>query len=366
MYALREEGEVMFDNLVEIPLPQKITIKNSDGDTRVPYERIKSYDDKEFELFIREWVTTLKGKYQVRGFGGAGDKGRDVIAKDVEGNYYYYQCKHYSAPLTPSDMIPEFGKLAYYTFTKEIPAPCEYYIMAPHDIGPKLNDLLEKPAQINQLLIDRWGSVCKIKSESIPMTQEFEQYIRGFDFSIIKTKTMLEVVNEHRKTAFYAFRFGGGLTVKRDYSKIDIPKNIENIESKYISKYLEAVSEAENTSITTVDQLKAKFPNRWTDLKIQRERFFSAENLKLFVEENLLSSEYYNGLSEDIYYGIYDLFVKDYPSGIDRLIDVMVNVAQIDLNQNLLVKYDLVRPQDRQGVCHQLANEKDEITWTRK
>ena len=229
---------MMFDNLPSIPLPEKVTIYNSDSDTRVPYERIKGYDDKEFELFIREWVTSLKGKYQVRGFGGAGDKGRDVIAKDDRNNYYYYQCKHYSAPLTPANMIPEFGKLVYYTFKKEIPIPCEYYIMAPYDIGPKLNDLLENPNQINQLLIEKWESDCNIKSEPIPLTQELEQYITDFDFSIIKTKTMLEVVNEHRQTAFYAFRFGGGLTVKRDYySRIDVPKSIDYIESIYISKY---------------------------------------------------------------------------------------------------------------------------------
>lgn len=49
-----------FENLVPFPAPEKISIKKVDGDTRVPYERIKSYDDKEFELFIREWVVALK------------------------------------------------------------------------------------------------------------------------------------------------------------------------------------------------------------------------------------------------------------------------------------------------------------------
>ena len=32
----------------------KITIKDVEGDIRVPYERVKAYDDKEFELFIPE------------------------------------------------------------------------------------------------------------------------------------------------------------------------------------------------------------------------------------------------------------------------------------------------------------------------
>ena len=48
-----------FDTLAPFPTPDEIVICNCDGDTRVPYERIKSYSDKEFELFIREWATTL-------------------------------------------------------------------------------------------------------------------------------------------------------------------------------------------------------------------------------------------------------------------------------------------------------------------
>ncbi len=355
----------MFYDLPQVPSPEKITVINSEGDTRVPYERIKSYDDKEYELFIREWVTTLKGKYQVRGFGGAGDKGRDVIARDDQGKYYYYQCKHYQSPLTPSVIIPEFGKLVYYTFSREIPVPVEYYILASHDIGPALSDMIDHPSTINQALLDKWDSSCKskIRTGEVALTAELKQYISNFDFSIVKTKTMLEVVNDHKNTAFYAFRFGGGLTVKRDYSKIIAPKALLSIESVYVKKYLEAVSEKVDETITSVEQLKEHYPRYWKTLSIHRERFFSAENLKVFVEENLLNSGYYKDLADDIYFGVIDLFQRDYNSGMDRLIDVMSNVVKIDLSQNLLVKYDLIRPQDRQGICHQLANERDDVTW---
>lgn len=87
-----------FESLTPFSAPEKVSIKDVDGDTRVPYERVKSYDDKEFELFIREWVVSLKNRYQIRGFGGAGDKGRDVVAKDENNHYSYYQCKHYDHP----------------------------------------------------------------------------------------------------------------------------------------------------------------------------------------------------------------------------------------------------------------------------
>ena len=148
-----------FEELSQIAKPEKITIKNVDGDTRVPYERIKAYDDKEFELFIREWVTSLNDRFEVKGFGGAGDKGRDVVARDINGGIYYYQCKHYDHALRPSDMMIEFGKLIYYTYTGEIDVPQKYFIVAPHDVGPTLNDLIFNPTKINKQLIKEWYTI---------------------------------------------------------------------------------------------------------------------------------------------------------------------------------------------------------------
>lgn len=354
-----------FNDLTPYPAPQKISIKDVQGDTRVPYERIKAYDDKEFELFIREWVTTLNDKYQVRGFGGAGDKGRDVVAKDSQGKCLYFQCKHYDHPLSPSDMFPEFGKLVYYTFTGAIPLPSEYYILCPWDIGAKLNDLIDEPEKINAILISKWDKNCKgkITTTPIPMTHELQLYIEAFDFSIIKTKSMLEVVEEHRVTAFYAFRFGGGFTVKRDRN-IQIPAIAEKYEAIYIRKILQAISEKERQAITSLEDLYKYFPQYMRALQVHRERFYSAENLKLFTSKYLLSDEYFNELCDDIYYGIFDYLEKAYNNGYERLNEVMAHVARIDLKHNLLAKYDLIHPQDRQGICHQIANERADFVWT--
>lgn len=354
-----------FENLPFFPTPEKISIKNVKGDIRIPYERVKDYDDKEFELFIREWVVSLKDRYQVRGFGGAGDKGRDVVARDKAGHYFYYQCKHYNHPLSISDMLPEFGKLVYYTFIKEIPIPNEYYILAPRDISASLNDLIDNPTKISETLIQKWHNNCrcKILNTPIDLSEDLKLYIKNFDFGIIKTKTILEVIEEHKSTAFYAFRFGGGLTVTRD-KHIDVPKIINDHETNYLRKYLAAISEKEKTPITTISELEQKFPQYIRSLMVQRERFYSAENLKVFASKHLLTDEYFKDLSDDIYYGIFDFFERNYANGYERLNDVMTRVAQIDLQQNLLAKYGLLHPKDRQGICHQLANERHDITWT--
>lgn len=78
---------------------------------------------------------------------------------------------------------------------------------------------------------------------------------------------------------------------------------------------------------------------------------------------HLLTDDYFKDLADDIYYGIYDLLGKLYVDGYERLNDVMAQVVRIDLKHNLLSKYDLVHPQDRQGICHQLANERSDIVW---
>lgn len=355
-----------FEELKPFPTPQKVIVKDTEGDKRVPYERIKSYDDKEFELFIREWVVSLKDKYQVRGFGGAGDKGRDVIAQDLAGRYYYYQCKHYDHALTPSDALIEFAKLVYYTFTDKIPIPCEYYILAPYDVGPKLSDLIENPTKINAELAKNWVTKYQdnICSTSIPLSEELKHYIDAFDFSIIKTKSMLEVVSEHQTTAFYAFRFGGGLTVKRNRS-ISVPSTVASSEATYIQKILQAISEKENRATISWDEVAA-IPHYVNSLTIQRERFYSAENLRVFTIRYLLTDEYFTDLSNDIYHGVFDYLERSFPDGYERMNTVLSEVAKIDLSQNLLVKYDLVHTQDRQGICHILANEREDFVWTNK
>ena len=137
------------------------------------------------------------------------------------------------------------------------------------------------------------------------MTEELRAYIQQFDFSIVKTKSMLEVINEHRSTAFYAFRFGGGLTVKRDRN-ITVPDIAQKYEAIYIQKILQAISEKEGCAISSLEDLEARYPAYMRVIKVNRERFYSAENLKIFASTYLLNDEYFKDLCNDIYYGIFD------------------------------------------------------------
>jgi hypothetical protein len=74
-----------------------------------PEDRIKLFSDQQWELFIQEWVDSLRAEYDlIQRCGDAGAMGRDVIAtvKGGHGAWGNYQCKHYCDSLKPSGHRP--------------------------------------------------------------------------------------------------------------------------------------------------------------------------------------------------------------------------------------------------------------------
>ena len=142
-----------------------------------PLERVKNFSDVQFEEFIAEWaVACAKTKYKdVYRIGGAGDKGRDVIAEYEDGSFDYYQCKKYSTKLQPSQYWLEFGKLCFFIYNKDIPMPKKYYIIASHDLSKKMRDLLKNKENICSGLIKEWDAKCRehlIQNKVIDLTEE--------------------------------------------------------------------------------------------------------------------------------------------------------------------------------------------------
>src|SRR5688572_17060604 len=97
-------------------------------------DRLRLMGHEEWEDFILEWAYSLKAKYgSVERCGGAGDRGRDVVAYEMNGQtdtWDNYQCKHYDHALHPGDVWCELGKLCYYTFVGEYAFPREYFFVA--------------------------------------------------------------------------------------------------------------------------------------------------------------------------------------------------------------------------------------------
>lgn len=70
-----------------------------------PIDKVHIMDEDSFEHFTLEWLYGCKkDKYSsIMRIGGAGDKGRDVIAYRKDGGVDYFQCKHYNSALAPSN-----------------------------------------------------------------------------------------------------------------------------------------------------------------------------------------------------------------------------------------------------------------------
>ena len=166
-----------------------------------PIDKVHIMDEDSFEHFTLEWLYGCKkDKYSsIMRIGGAGDKGRDVIAYRKDGGVDYFQCKHYNSALAPSNYYLELGKLCYYTYTKDIPLPKSYYIVASNDIGPTLQDLLDNSAQLLSSLLDNWDTYCRFKitkSKEINLDADLLGYIRLL-LTILSQLTVLILASQN-------------------------------------------------------------------------------------------------------------------------------------------------------------------------
>ena len=62
--------------------------------------------------------------------------------------------------------------------------------------------------------------------------------------------------------------------------------------------------------------------------------------------------------------GIINTIDEDAKDGFERLRKVLDRATSLQITDNPLVGSSNIN--DRKGICHHLANEKDEVRWTRK
>lgn len=330
-----------------------------------PLQRMKEFSDEAFEEFITEWaIACAKPRYKdVYRIGGAGDKGVDVIAEYDNGSFDYYQCKKYSSSLQPSQYWIEFGKLCYYVYDKSISMPQKYYIIASHDLSKKMRALLNNKESIRNGLIEQWDTKCAenlIVGKKIKLDDELLDFIKKFDFNIVDTYSMNTIIEEHRHTHYFYFRFGGNLKPKRNITVLP-PNIIENSETKYLTKILQAYSEyrGEEISIAELEgdqELKSDFSGR-------RQEYYSAESLRRCIRDIFTTDDEFDILKKEMFSGVKDYLKMGFQNGYEKLIKTMHESTKVNLAVSK-IDYDLhfVGNDDKKGICHHLANE-DQIDW---
>ncbi|NPE49960.1 hypothetical protein E0I03_01795 [Dickeya dadantii] len=326
--------------------------------------RVQFFSPEEWEAFTEEWASHLKNEYvTARRFGGSGDLGVDIAGfcsdKGFEGEWDNYQCKRYDHPLRPSNIWVEIGKVIYYSFLGKYKPPRKHYFVCSQGIGTSLEQLLNKSTELKEETIENWENYCLkgiTSTTEIPLTSALRDYLDAFDFSIFSSKSIVELIEIHTKTSFHSVRFGGGLPCRPNPSSPPVIP-AEN-ESHYIRQLLDAYGDHLGTSLPDAASLEPHNQFKGDYLR-QRERFYHAESLKNFARDTVPAGTF-DALQDEIYHGVIDVCEDCHASGFERMRETIKHATTIAATSNPLVTS--IKTQDRQGICHQLAND-NRLIW---
>lgn len=347
-------------------LPQTYVDTVTMGPQILPIERIRLYSGTQWEELVHEWAEGLKSRYWlVERCAGAGDMGRDIVAYPDENDnnvWDNYQCKHYEHPLRPSEIWIELGKLVYYTFRNEFTYPRKYWFVAPQGAGTSLARLLRNPEQLRENLIENWDKYCKTEitsTEIVPLTADLLAYLKELDFTIFGYIPPLRLIDEHRSTPYYLVRFGGALPPRQDCpAPPDVPALTE---MAYLRKLFGAYGDHLKCDVQGPSDIEVEqdLKDHYADSRIE---FYSAESLRNFSRDTLPEGEY-EKLQDEVHDGIRDVIRGEHDDGYRRVVAVVGAAKSLQLTSHALLPR--IHVKDRGGICHQLANDRDNVKWVK-
>ncbi|MFZ1321132.1 MAG: ABC-three component system protein [Ignavibacteria bacterium] len=329
-------------------------------------DRLKIVSPDDFEDIVREWIAGYCKTIYIKVWkaGGANDKGRDVVAiLNSKNEYDNFQCKHYDHPLSPTDIWKELGKLCYYTYNKSFILPRKYFFVSPQGIGPKLVELFSKPKDLENELLKNWDKYCKneiTEKEEVVLSTKLLRHIKKIDFSIFTFLDPQELIEQHKKTNYYAARFGGGLTNRKNPIINDVSDN--DMLLRYVEQLFIAYSDYLKTNLKTIKELKAH-SELLGHFNRQRECFYWAESLDQFSRDSLpLGNTSFQELKDEIYQAVVDIANSIHSDGYENIKKTTSEASKINIQSNALLSVSLT--QDKIGICHHLANE-NKLIWVK-
>jgi hypothetical protein len=164
----------------------------------------------------------------------------------------------------------------------------------------------------------------------------------------------IDLISGHAKTPFHSVRFGGGLPPRPVSDRP--PEEYEKIESRYIQQLFIAYSDNLGESVNHVTDLCLSLKDNFLR---QRERFYHAESLRNFARDTVPEGTF-ESLQDEIFHGVIDICDGSHEDGLACLKATLSESARISITSNPLEK--TIKVQDRQGICHQLAND-DRLFW---
>lgn len=331
-----------------------------------PRRILQSFNDDQFEQMICDWQSFYKNtKYsRVELLGASGDKGRDVKCTGLNGELYIFQCKNYQKKLGPHIVFPEIGKCFYHVLKGDYTFPVEYRLVSPLGVTSAMTDLFDNPIKLKLQLKAKWSSLCekKICSQKVPLDAGLETLIDKTNFSVFNYVSPEEFLEDFKKTCYFS-KYFLIINKPRPLGPYSAPKHIRESELVYITKLLAAYSDYLDNNIEDETCLRETNPVLYEDFKRHRFYFYSAESLAQYSREIYPpEDQWFEQVKEEFYHGIIDEIHEDAKHGFEKLKKVIMRAAV--LNISLAQKSrGLIRVQDRKGICHHLANERDDVTW---
>lgn len=333
----------------------------------IPLKMVEHMSFEDWEEFIEEWVDVKKTEYiEGERFGGAGDKGRDVVGyvsdKNMP-NYIWdcYQCKHYENALIPTQVYKEFGKILYHTFKLEYPKPRKFYFVSPKGCGTSLSKLLQNPVELKDALKKNWLKYCEteITNVEVKLEGDFLKWVDNFDFSIFSKIHTKNILIEHKKHENHLIRFGGGLPEREKLDLTSIPNDIQSSETNYVYELLSAYSSESTEIYKNVQELNSAevYKNHFARARIS---FHHAEQLRNFSRDSL-PIDTFEDFQNEILNGIIDIVDDIHSNNFIKVKEAEKEARKIIISSNPLKDVSIIN--DRSGVCHQLVNDK-KIKWT--
>lgn len=336
------------------------------GKRMIPLKTIEHMSFDDWEEFIEEWIDLKKTEYlEGERFGGAGDKGRDVVGYVTDKNnpnytWDCYQCKHYENALTPTQVYKEFGKILYHTFQKEYPTPRKFYFVSPKGCGTSLSKLLQNPNDLKEAIKTNWVKYCEkdISSTPIKLVGGLLKWVNDFDFSIFTKIHTKNILKEHNKHPNHLIRFGGGLPEREKLDANRIPSSIQSSETTYVNQLLSAYgseSKEDYTNVSDLDSIEL-YKNHFTRARIS---FHHAEQLRNFSRDSL-PVDTFEDFQNEIYDGIIDIVEDTHSNSFIKVKEAEKEARKVIISSNPLKEVSIIN--DRSGVCHQLVND-NKIKW---
>jgi hypothetical protein len=216
--------------------------------------------------------------------------------------------------------------------------------------------MLLNPSKFRDEVISTWDTRVAghvIDGATHPLTGDLAEYVNNYNFATFGYATVDEIIDAHRRTAFWAERFGGLLPPPNPGKA---PAAVMPHENVYVGKLLAVYAEAASAQIALVSDLDSH-PEWKDDLQKQRVRFFDAEAFMATYRDQTEP-----GTTESFADQIFDAIEPSLSvpgTGLSRLTMALTTAAQTT-PASVLAPQAKVRV--KQGVCHQLANH-DRVTW---